>query len=167
MLGGNGTIEDFSPLPRLYRDAIVIESWEGTHNTLCAQVLRDFATRSLHRPWLDEMNSRIERLDAATVGEVADTARRLYRDVDARIQALLASDIETASAHIRTVVDHMCRLADVVELARQLDWERRHTIDTGLEAVLQLYRLERIDRVDPQAHPELIELRKQVISNSG
>src|SRR5918999_1085635 len=31
-LGGNGTIEDFSPLPRLYRDAIVFESWEGTHN---------------------------------------------------------------------------------------------------------------------------------------
>jgi alkylation response protein AidB-like acyl-CoA dehydrogenase len=42
-LGGNGTIEDFSPLPRLYRDAIVFESWEGTHNVLCAQVLRDLA----------------------------------------------------------------------------------------------------------------------------
>jgi acyl-CoA dehydrogenase len=40
-LGGNGTIEDFSPLPRLYRDAIVFESWEGTHNVLCEQVLRD------------------------------------------------------------------------------------------------------------------------------
>jgi acyl-CoA dehydrogenase len=42
-LGGNGTIEDFSPLPRLYRDAIVFESWEGTHNVLVAQVLRDLA----------------------------------------------------------------------------------------------------------------------------
>ena len=40
-LGGNGTIEDFSPLPRLWRDAIVFESWEGSHNVLCAQVLRD------------------------------------------------------------------------------------------------------------------------------
>ena len=36
-------IEDFSPLPRLYRDAIVFESWEGTHNVLCAQVLRDLS----------------------------------------------------------------------------------------------------------------------------
>ena len=35
VLGGNGTIEDFSPLPRLYRDSIVFESWEGTHNVLC------------------------------------------------------------------------------------------------------------------------------------
>ncbi len=42
-LGGNGTIEDFSPLPRLYRDSIVFESWEGTHNVLCAQALRDLS----------------------------------------------------------------------------------------------------------------------------
>ena len=40
-LAGNGTIEDFSPLPRPNRDAIVFESWEGTHNVLCEQVLRD------------------------------------------------------------------------------------------------------------------------------
>ena len=49
-LGGNGTIEDFSPLPRLYRDAIVFESWEGTHNVLCAQVLRDLAQTGRRRP---------------------------------------------------------------------------------------------------------------------
>jgi alkylation response protein AidB-like acyl-CoA dehydrogenase len=41
VLGGNGTIEDFSVLPRLYRDCIVYESWEGTHNVLVAQVLND------------------------------------------------------------------------------------------------------------------------------
>ncbi len=41
ILGGNGTIESFSALPRLYRDSVVYESWEGTHNVLCAQVQRD------------------------------------------------------------------------------------------------------------------------------
>ncbi|HUY42521.1 MAG TPA: acyl-CoA dehydrogenase family protein [Acidimicrobiales bacterium] len=41
VLGGNGTIEEFSVLPRLYRDSIVFESWEGTHNVLAAQVLND------------------------------------------------------------------------------------------------------------------------------
>ncbi len=34
LLGGNGTIEDFSVLPRLLRDSIVYENWEGTHNVL-------------------------------------------------------------------------------------------------------------------------------------
>lgn len=61
VLGGNGTIEDFSALPRLYRDAIVYESWEGTHNVLCAQVLRDLArfdTLDAFAAWLDgQVNS--------------------------------------------------------------------------------------------------------------
>jgi alkylation response protein AidB-like acyl-CoA dehydrogenase len=57
VLGGNGTIEDFSPLPRLYRDAIVFESWEGTHNVLCAQVHRDCIRLSL----LDDLNEWIKQ----------------------------------------------------------------------------------------------------------
>jgi acyl-CoA dehydrogenase len=68
-LGGNGTIEDFSPLPRLYRDAIVFESWEGTHNVLCAQVLRDFER-------LDAVELAVERAGAGD-----ELAARLRRSV--------------------------------------------------------------------------------------
>ncbi len=39
--GGNGTIETFSILPRLYRDSLVLETWEGTHNVLALQIARD------------------------------------------------------------------------------------------------------------------------------
>src|SRR5215204_7402131 len=70
-LGGNGTIEDFSPLPRLYRDAIVFESWEGTHNVLCAQVLRD-----LER--MDAVELAAERAGASE--ELADRLRRSVAD---------------------------------------------------------------------------------------
>ncbi len=41
LLGGNGIEERFSPLPRLWRDAIVMETWEGPHNVLFTQALRD------------------------------------------------------------------------------------------------------------------------------
>ena len=41
VLGGNGIEERFSPLPRLWRDSIVMETWEGPHNVLFAQALRD------------------------------------------------------------------------------------------------------------------------------
>jgi hypothetical protein len=68
-LGGNGTIEDFSPLPRLYRDAIVFESWEGTHNVLCAQVLRD-----LER--FDAVDLAVQRAGASD-----DLAARLRRSM--------------------------------------------------------------------------------------
>ena len=83
-LGGNGTIEDFSPLPRLYRDAIVFESWEGTHNVLCDQVLRDLVR-------LDALELVLERVrgcvpagdgDAAAVAEALERlAPRLRRSL--------------------------------------------------------------------------------------
>lgn len=41
ILGGHGAMEDFSCLPRLYRDSAVNELWEGPRNVLLAQVFRD------------------------------------------------------------------------------------------------------------------------------
>jgi alkylation response protein AidB-like acyl-CoA dehydrogenase len=49
VLGGNGAIETFSVLPRLLRDNVVYENWEGSHNVLRAQVLRDCARLGVHR----------------------------------------------------------------------------------------------------------------------
>ena len=48
VLGGNGAIESFSVLPRLLRDNVVYENWEGTHNVLRAQVLRDARRLGVH-----------------------------------------------------------------------------------------------------------------------
>lgn len=53
-LGGNGTIETFSILPRLYRDSLIIETWEGTHNTLALQICRDGLRFPFH-DWLEEL----------------------------------------------------------------------------------------------------------------
>jgi putative acyl-CoA dehydrogenase len=61
LLGGNGMEERFSPLPRLWRDAIVMETWEGSHNVLFTQALRDML--------------RHEVDPAAFVGRVAGEAR--------------------------------------------------------------------------------------------
>jgi len=46
LFGGHGVMEDFSALPRLYRDAAVNELWEGPRNVLLAQVYRDLAGAS-------------------------------------------------------------------------------------------------------------------------
>ena len=64
VLGGNGTIEDFSVLPRLWRDAIVFESWEGTHNVLCAQVARDLERFGTLELVLDRSQGVDPRIDA-------------------------------------------------------------------------------------------------------
>ncbi|HZL47501.1 MAG TPA: acyl-CoA dehydrogenase family protein [Solirubrobacteraceae bacterium] len=83
-LGGNGTIEDFSPLPRLYRDAIVFESWEGTHNILCDQVLRDLGRLDALDLVLERVRRRLPPGDgeAAAVAEALDgLAPRLRRSL--------------------------------------------------------------------------------------
>lgn len=41
MLGGYGIMEDFSSLPRLYRDSAINELWEGPRNVLMSQIFRD------------------------------------------------------------------------------------------------------------------------------
>jgi acyl-CoA dehydrogenase len=77
VLGGNGAIEDFSPLGRLYRDAMVTESWEGTHNVLVAQTQRDLHKLRLHEDWLAWLAPR-----------VAATAGPLRTPLDARLERL-------------------------------------------------------------------------------
>ncbi len=41
IFGGHGVMEDFSSIPRLYRDAAVNELWEGPANVLLSQIHRD------------------------------------------------------------------------------------------------------------------------------
>lgn len=48
IFGGHGVMEDFSSLPRLYRDAAINELWEGPRNVLLTQIHRDFQKAS---PW--------------------------------------------------------------------------------------------------------------------
>ena len=111
-LGGNGTIEDFSPLPRLWRDAIVFESWEGTHNVLCAQVLRDVGR-------YDAVELVVERAGAAD-----ELAARLRRSV---------AEPEFGALHFRRQLDELVRSVQVKALrASEPDTaellERRHLV---------------------------------------
>lgn len=41
IFGGHGAIEDFSVIPRLFRDSLVNELWEGPRNVLLSQIYRD------------------------------------------------------------------------------------------------------------------------------
>jgi alkylation response protein AidB-like acyl-CoA dehydrogenase len=110
-LGGNGTIEDFSPLPRLYRDAIVFESWEGTHNVLCAQVLRDLAR-------FDSVELAVERAQAP-----AELGARLRRSL---------AEPEWGALHGRRQLDELVRRLQAACLRAEGDAaaadliERRH-----------------------------------------
>jgi acyl-CoA dehydrogenase len=113
-LGGNGTIEDLSPLPRLYRDAIVFESWEGTHNVLCAQVLRDLERLDAVELVLERVRDRLPDTEDARLVEaaLADLAPRLRRSV---------ADPEFGALHGRRHVDKLVRALQVACLLFEAD----------------------------------------------
>jgi alkylation response protein AidB-like acyl-CoA dehydrogenase len=74
ILGGHGVIEDFSSLPRLFRDATVNELWEGPRNVLLAQVHRDLQRAA---PWYPPEDLVAAILDGRPDGEVRLFQREL------------------------------------------------------------------------------------------
>jgi len=114
ILGGNGTIESFSALPRLYRDAVVYESWEGTHNVLCAQVQRDcsrFGLLDEVAEWIGEELSHVAFADAQIVGEVLVELRPRFEE------ALLEG--EDGGARLRRLVDRFANVVQATTLLRE------------------------------------------------
>ncbi len=60
IFGGNGVIEDFSALPRLFRDAAVNELWEGPRNVLLSQIHRDLQQAKPWYPPAEFINSLLD-----------------------------------------------------------------------------------------------------------
>ncbi len=110
ILGGNGAIEDFSVLPRLLRDSIVIEAWEGTHNVLCAQVLRDLQKLALHRAFFSYLRAKTD--EGPLLSEIARAEQAVTQ--------LLSLPAEDAALAIRDVVDQLMPLWQKVSVAEVL-----------------------------------------------
>jgi alkylation response protein AidB-like acyl-CoA dehydrogenase len=111
VLGGNGAIEDFSVLPRLYGDAIVYESWEGAHNVLVAQVLND--CRRL--PILDVVDDRLDAL-ASEAGELgAEIVAIAAPSLEGARHAV--GDLEFGAWHFRGLVHRLGLAYEAVLLA--------------------------------------------------
>lgn len=145
VLGGNGTIEEFSILPRLYRDAIVIESWEGTHNVLCQQLLRDMARYQVH---LKVLRRSEEKMRALTQSKFAATAESLSLEL-ASCRELAGLLLQMSSArmqlNIRPWVDRAMAAIQAADLLSEADAEAKRGEDTG-KAEIVAYQLRRMDR---------------------
>ncbi len=77
IFGGHGVMEDFSCLPRLYRDAAVNELWEGPRNVLLSQIHRDLQqVKSWYRPSAF-VRSLLIGADRALVSDFEEEIERL------------------------------------------------------------------------------------------
>ena len=133
VLGGNGAIESFSILPRLYRDMVVLESWEGTHNVLCLQVLRDAVRYRVHEGWALEMRNHLYQItdpdmagQRATVEAALDAALATFT----RLEAQSHTQGEAfAQAHARRWVEQLAVVTQAVLLLAEAHWSHNHAPD--------------------------------------
>lgn len=67
IFGGHGIMEDFSSLPRLYRDSAINELWEGPRNVLLTQMHRDLQKASAWYTPAEFVSDILKSADAGTV----------------------------------------------------------------------------------------------------
>jgi acyl-CoA dehydrogenase len=130
VLGGNGAIESFSILPRLLRDNVVYENWEGAHNVLRAQVLRDCMKLGVHRGFFAVLRERL--------GE------RFGSELDTDLAALESTLKETNEGlrdlSFRRLADRMATwimiggMTPRPELSPELELSRRHLSELPIDA---------------------------------
>ncbi len=108
ILGGNGAIETFSVLPRLLRDAVVYEQWEGTHNTLTAQVLRDLGRLDLTGTVIDRTATMLKGIADPELGVIASRALAGFEDLAADTRRCV-DDPEHGAMHFRDTLERLVR----------------------------------------------------------
>lgn len=126
VFGGNGAIESFSILPRLYRDMVVLESWEGTHNVLCLQVLRDFGRYNLHEPFLKYLHTHLATVrDARFKADVEAVESAIARFVT-MLGKTSAGDSAYQNAHARRLIHLLAQISQAVMLLVEAQREVEH-----------------------------------------
>jgi alkylation response protein AidB-like acyl-CoA dehydrogenase len=115
ILGGNGAIEDFSVLPRLLRDCVVYEQWEGTHNVLTAQVLRDMGRLGIAGIVVDRIGRKLKAIGDPERGALAERAEAVLEDLAGRTVRSV-EDPAYGALHFRPSLTRLVRAFQVAHL---------------------------------------------------
>ncbi|MCB0919710.1 MAG: acyl-CoA dehydrogenase family protein [Actinobacteria bacterium] len=93
VLGANGLMEDFSALPRLYRDAVVLAgAWEGPRNLLLTRVFMDMQQQAASYPTAELIDDLLPSTDPQIRAELAQEVTEILS------QSLLGNDKQTIEA---------------------------------------------------------------------
>jgi acyl-CoA dehydrogenase len=160
ILGGNGAMENFSALPRLLRDSVIFEAWEGAHNTLIAQSVRDVQRHNLHEAFCARLDDWFGALANA---DLRDRGVRQVRALRDELDSILSTHELSAAVLFKPVADRMMWLFYVACLAREAEWEEARKRDTGKRAIVDLL-WGRVEKETGAAPAEYLKLLAQVSS---
>ena len=146
ILGGNGAIETFSVLPRLLRDNVVYENWEGTHNVLLAQVQRDMRRYQVHGPFFDVMR---QMLDPLPFKRLKREGLQELEKMEEQLGALLQMELQSASVPFRSLMERVTDLYYVACMGVEAAWEHFHKDDRSKQRLAEFFLDRRVMRRDP------------------
>lgn len=158
VLGGNGTIEDFSALPRLYRDAVVFESWEGTHNVLCAQVYRDCVRLGLIDSVVQWIENELSQLDNP-YGKNPTQVLLALGDVRPRLTKSL-EDPSYSAQHFRRQLTALVEVIQATCLLREAD---QPSSSPEASAIAKLFIRRHLALQKPSEEPTWTKFTDQVL----
>lgn len=104
VLAGNGVIESFSSLPRLLRDCFVCENWEGTHNTLRMQTLRDLHKYQVGGLFAKHIKSILKNCNDIKYKKLIENK---LSDLEKKLKDITQSDKSLQTLLIKDVIDLM------------------------------------------------------------
>jgi alkylation response protein AidB-like acyl-CoA dehydrogenase len=129
ILGGNGAIESFSVLPRLLRDCVVYEQWEGTHNVLTAQVLRDLQRLGTAGTVIDRIATTLKSIADPERGAIAQRAG----DALERLAGLVERSVDDPAHGQLHFRDHLVGLVRAFQVAHLLETAESTSSDLANE----------------------------------
>src|SRR5215475_6996915 len=160
ILGGNGAMENFSVLPRLLRDSVIFEAWEGAHNTLIAQSARDIRRLKLSEPFCARLD---EWFRAAADEELRDKGVEQVRFLRDELDSIASADDLSAGVLFKPLADRMMWLFYVACLAREAEWEESRGKEIGKRAIVNLL-WRRVLKEQSRPTAEYLKLLAQVSS---
>ncbi len=156
VLAGNGTIESFSPIPRLLRDCVVCENWEGTHNVLRMQILKDILKYDIDRIYMSFMRKELEKLKKFSLHMQPIKIELDRLEMDLASYRQLESGLQ--QLQIRSIVDRMALLFCGLMLLHEAMAQQKAGSSSKLDCYqyFTILHLEKQDIVQDNDYLELI-----------
>ncbi|MDF0725829.1 acyl-CoA dehydrogenase family protein [Cytobacillus sp. S13-E01] len=101
VFAGHGVMEEFSALPRIFRDVVVNEQWEGPRNLLLTQIYRD-----LQR--VTDWYSPAEFVSSVLEGAADETTKKYSEQLEELLQRPVLGEVSEASMEAALDWDAFC-----------------------------------------------------------
>lgn len=161
-IGGNGAIENMSSLPRLFRDAVIFENWEGTHNTLYMQVLRDIHRYQHDQIYCSVISDIIKQLPPEAQSQ-KDSAQQYLDKIQALLEQFQQSNHDLQTLIMQDICSSMANLYYYLCLVIEgLDYQQGEAGNSKLAAA-ELFNIKFMNSREIERDAAYLQLCEQVL----